>query len=364
MISSEVQRTLVKSPPELWAEISDPAALARHLGEFGEIRITRVEPEQRVEWEAGDTSGSVVIKPSGWGTKVKLTVTRQSAETASEADAQVDAAADGTREADVDAEATPVSETVAQPALDASGEPAPESDAEPEPVALDADAPQAEADPNPEPGPEPAPAPAPDDGASHVASHVQPGADVDADTAAEPAWESKPERPQAPEPRRSFFARLFRRRRTSPAVEPIDEPEALRDTEPESAPPARYNALEVWASQIEGDDTAQDPIATANTDAASEREAEGPEVAPSEGPEVAPSPHAQAPLEASPSAPESPDAGPDEPDEAAPGDNDAPADISAEIKQAEEVAAEEVTAVLSGVLDRLGAAHHRPFSRA
>ena len=77
MISSEVQRTLVKSPPELWAELSDPAALARHLGEFGEIRITRVDPEQRVEWEAGDTSGSVVIKPSGWGTKVKLTVTRE-----------------------------------------------------------------------------------------------------------------------------------------------------------------------------------------------------------------------------------------------------------------------------------------------
>ncbi len=52
MISSEVQRTLVKSPPELWAELSDPAALARHLGEFGEIRITRIEPESAIEWEA------------------------------------------------------------------------------------------------------------------------------------------------------------------------------------------------------------------------------------------------------------------------------------------------------------------------
>ena len=52
MISSEVQRTLVKSPPELWAELSDPDALARHLGELGEIRITRVEPEEKVEWEA------------------------------------------------------------------------------------------------------------------------------------------------------------------------------------------------------------------------------------------------------------------------------------------------------------------------
>ena len=48
----EAKRTLVKSPPELWAELSDMAALARHLGEFGEIRITRTEPESVVEWEA------------------------------------------------------------------------------------------------------------------------------------------------------------------------------------------------------------------------------------------------------------------------------------------------------------------------
>jgi hypothetical protein len=44
MSSTEVQRTLVKSPPELWAELGDPASLARHLGELGEIRVTRVEP--------------------------------------------------------------------------------------------------------------------------------------------------------------------------------------------------------------------------------------------------------------------------------------------------------------------------------
>jgi hypothetical protein len=77
MISSEVQRTLVKSPPELWAELSDPAALARHLSELGEIRITRIEPEKTVEWEAADTAGKVLLKPSGWGTKVTLTVTRE-----------------------------------------------------------------------------------------------------------------------------------------------------------------------------------------------------------------------------------------------------------------------------------------------
>jgi len=77
MISSEVQRTLVKSPPELWAELSDPAALARHLGELGEIRITHIEPEKTVEWEAADTTGKVLLKPSGWGTKVTLTAARE-----------------------------------------------------------------------------------------------------------------------------------------------------------------------------------------------------------------------------------------------------------------------------------------------
>jgi hypothetical protein len=69
----EAKRTLVKSPPELWAELSDIAALARHLGEFGEIRITRTEPETVVEWEGDLASGAVRLEPSGWGTTVTLT---------------------------------------------------------------------------------------------------------------------------------------------------------------------------------------------------------------------------------------------------------------------------------------------------
>jgi hypothetical protein len=69
----EAKRTLVKSPPELWAELSDLPALARHLGEFGEIRITRTEPETVVEWEGDRASGTVLLEPSGWGTKVTLT---------------------------------------------------------------------------------------------------------------------------------------------------------------------------------------------------------------------------------------------------------------------------------------------------
>jgi len=81
-VSSEVQRTLVKSPPELWAELSDPAALARHLGELGEIRIVRTEPDRAVDWEAAAAdgaqaaSGRVEIEPSGWGTRVTLTASR------------------------------------------------------------------------------------------------------------------------------------------------------------------------------------------------------------------------------------------------------------------------------------------------
>jgi hypothetical protein len=200
MISSEVQRTLVKSPPELWAELSDPDALARHLGELGEIRITHTVPEATVEWEAatGDAQGKVTLAPSGWGTKVTLTVIREAAELS--------------------------------PPL------------EPDPAIVD------------EPAPEPEPLAV---------------AETELATAEEP------------QPRPGFFARLFRRRKE------------LLQPEPE---PEQSAVLEI-----------------------------------------------------------------DEPEQ--PQDEETP-DIAAELKAAEEVAAEQVTAMLTAVLDRLGAAHHRPFSRA
>jgi hypothetical protein len=80
-VSAEVRRTLVKSPPELWAELSDPATLARHLGELGEIRIVRTEPDRAVDWEAATDdgtriSGRVEIEASGWGTRVTLSASR------------------------------------------------------------------------------------------------------------------------------------------------------------------------------------------------------------------------------------------------------------------------------------------------
>jgi hypothetical protein len=66
------KRTLVKSPPELWEELSEVEGLAKHFGAFGEITITKLEPEHTVAWEGEHGSGTVSIEPSGWGTKVTL----------------------------------------------------------------------------------------------------------------------------------------------------------------------------------------------------------------------------------------------------------------------------------------------------
>ena len=66
-------RTLVKSPPELWAVCSDADSLGQHLEAFGEIRITRLEPETTVAWEGERASGTVRLEPSGWGTRVTIT---------------------------------------------------------------------------------------------------------------------------------------------------------------------------------------------------------------------------------------------------------------------------------------------------
>src|ERR671910_781204 len=76
------KRTLVKSPPELWEELSEVERLARHLGAFGDIRITKLEPEHTVAWEGEHASGTVSIEPSGWGTKVVLTAELVEEETA------------------------------------------------------------------------------------------------------------------------------------------------------------------------------------------------------------------------------------------------------------------------------------------
>ena len=73
MSAVETQRTVVKSVPELWAELSEVALLRPMLGHFGEIRITRLVPEASIEWESESAAGSVELAPSGFGTRVRLT---------------------------------------------------------------------------------------------------------------------------------------------------------------------------------------------------------------------------------------------------------------------------------------------------
>lgn len=83
------QRTIVKSRPEIWEEISDVTSLARHLGEFGEITITRVAAETAVAWEGDRVRGTVTLERSGWGTKVTITAEAADDVAAPEAPADV-----------------------------------------------------------------------------------------------------------------------------------------------------------------------------------------------------------------------------------------------------------------------------------
>jgi hypothetical protein len=250
MSEPRAQRTLVKSPPELWAEISDVSTLARHLGEFGEIRITRLEAETTVVWEGDRARGTVNLEPSGWGTKVTLT-----------------------------AEAI-AAETVVEPEAEAQAEPEPE--------------PEAQAEPEPEPEPE---------------AQAEPEAEAEA----EPEPEPEPVAVEGPAPRRGLFARMLGRlgRRSAPEAQAppaATEPVAKADTRPATGPAPELDAIHT------------------PTVAAPEPEAE---------PEPEPEPVAEA---------------------------EAPAPI-AEPALEGEITAERVEAVLVGVLDDLGSAHHRPFSR-
>jgi hypothetical protein len=238
MQEPRAQRTLVKSPPELWAEVSDVEALARHLGEFGEIRITRLDPETTVAWEGDRACGTVALEPAGWGTKV--TITAKLAE-----------------------------EPAPEP-----GAVAPEAEPTPEPATSGAEAATADAEAAT---------------AEPEAADLEPVAAADAEpVAAEP----EPEAPKV-----GFFARLFGRRRKVESfvhVEPDAEPLSV---EPDPEPVAVEPEPEPLAAE----------------------------------PEPQPEPEPE-PLAAEPQL--------------------APLD------------AERAEAILTGVLDDLGSAHHRPFSRS
>jgi hypothetical protein len=356
MISSEVQRTLVKSPPELWAELSDPATLARLLGELGEIRITRVDPEQAVEWEAEHTRGTVRIKPSGWGTKVALTVTRRIPEL------------DHTGGVEPTLESEPIADREPAPMMQAVSE-TPQATPEPQPTAEAPPAPVIESEPPAEAVPEPVAATSPE-----PLIESEPPAEAVPEPVAEPATLAQDQSPRL-EPRRGFLSRLFRRRQWAETLEAVEAalPERTAGVDPladvgqeghSPESPAESPSEPPWAVASLGPAT-ETPAAFADVNAVKEAAEADPERAPEPPQEAvesvggareasqAGSPLAVAPAEDEAVTVDQPASG-----EAAGGE-----DIAAELKAREEVASEQVTAVLTSVLDRLGAAHHRPFSR-
>jgi hypothetical protein len=265
MPEPRAQRTLVKSPPEIWAEVSDAGTLARHLGEFGEIRITRLEAETTVVWEGDRARGTVELEASGWGTKVTIT-----AEAVATDDAEV---------VEAEAEATEVVTDIVEEEAPAEAEAVEE--VEPAEVV-----------------------------AEDVEVEVEVQA-VEAEVVVEK--EAAPIEAEAvedtPAPRRGFFARLRRRRAPEPAV-------AIREPEP----------VVIEANP--------EPVAIE------------PEIIPTV---VTPEPVAEI-AEVT-----------DAPEIAEP-------ELDGEITATATAATaafdpEQVEAVLVGVLDDLGSAHHRPFSR-
>jgi hypothetical protein len=373
MISSEVQRTLVKSPPELWAEISDPESLARHLGEFGEIRITRVQPEQKVEWEGDRASGTVVIKPSGWGTKVKLTVTRELAPNADDVAALDDG--DGPGPALAAAPPTPTPAADIATAGETEREPLLESAPQAEAARELTTAPELESAPEPEPASDQSPSVVEIDLSSEPQAAVTAAPAAAIEPAPQPERTERVEQASEPVARRGFFARLFARRRgAAPHPPAVPTPEVDRDDAQEPIPgePVAEEPVsdEAVADELSADEpNADEPLADETPAAdlsADELAADEPTVDEATGDE------AIAVAALNDVSPDLPAPEPDRDDRVMPAAHERPADpakgsqtgLAGELAAAEEVTAEQVHAVLTGVLDRLGSAHHRPFSRS
>lgn len=297
IVSSEAKRTLVKSPPELWSEVSDADSLARHLDGLQQIAITRVEPETAVEWEAEGASGSVRLQPSGFGTKVTLSLSRELTETVAPQTAPEPAVAEP---------------AMAEPEL-ALPEPEP-AEPEPEPVVELAE-------------PEPAIEPEPPAIEAAVEREPEPAADeADAAQPTEPLAGAQPEPVATPEPpkRPGFFARLFKpQRERAVTIEAEPEPDAAVEPGPEIAAVEAEPAAEPQADPVEPQAEAVEPQAGVEIEPAATGE-----------PEPAHDP-----------------AGPPA------------ASVTADLAALEAEMAQQDEAMLTAMLDRLGAAHHRPFSR-
>ena len=68
MPTIELERTLVKSPPELWEEIGSQEALGRWLPD---VRVNALDAPHRIEWSGPSARGVIELEASGWGTRVR-----------------------------------------------------------------------------------------------------------------------------------------------------------------------------------------------------------------------------------------------------------------------------------------------------
>ena len=77
-----IERTLVKSPPELWELVDDHELMERWsaelLGAAGGVRVVEREPGERLVWEVpsdGDPARiELLLAEKGWGTTVSIRV--------------------------------------------------------------------------------------------------------------------------------------------------------------------------------------------------------------------------------------------------------------------------------------------------
>jgi hypothetical protein len=305
------KRTLVKSPPELWSELSEVERLARHLGAFGEIKITKLEPEHTVAWEGESASGTVSIEPSGWGTRVTLTAQLGDGE---EAPAAETAAGAGEGHLPAGRETQ-----VAEPVVDVPLVERVETRETDESVGEDhvAEEPVVEEPVLEEPDIE-------------EAELQEPVAEEPVTPLAAGPIPAKPRR------KRGFLAWLFRPRTSAQVSEPVDEAPAI-----EEAPLIEEATIE---------EEARDPEEPSSSEQPQVNLFDGPMVAepPAGFAESASVLHEARPV---------PGAAPEEPD------------LSAELAAAEQASPppgldpERAQAILDEALDALGSAHHRPYSR-
>jgi hypothetical protein len=344
MATAQAQRTLVKSPPELWSELSDPASLARHLGELGEIRIVRTSPERTVEWEGPDVRGTVEIKSSGWGTRVTLSATLEG-EGGDAQDGEARAPQPIAPSPGPPALLAPEPATPGPPALvareAATPEPAGAERAKPEPPTFGPATPELMA-----------PAPA-----AHEATAAERCGETHADAEADPPGR------RLPGSLRRLGARLRRVVRRGHPTEPAAAAPAAEAPRAGDPPPADgptptdgAEADPLAGAPTRGNESDRpDPLAglQAELEGAIGAQPSALPIGADRGAPPATEPEPRAAME-----PEPHTAGGPEP---RPLIEDAPHSTAAEDAQR---TVEATTEILTAVLDRLGEAHHRPFSRA